>query len=127
MSAFMTKAFARFARKAGLGSSDLSEAAREVVSGDFDVDLGGDVFKQRVARPGGGKSGGFRTIIVFRFGAQCFFVHGFAKNEKANVSARELKALKLLAHVLLGYSGEDIAAAVAGGELIEVRDDDDKG
>lgn len=127
MSVFLTKAFARFARKAGLGDPSLRKAAQEVAAGDYDADLGGDVFKQRVARHGGGKSGGFRTIIVFRIGGHCFFAHGFAKNEKANVNARELKALKLLAHMLLGYSDEDIAAAVAGGELIEVMDDDDKG
>jgi len=54
------------------------------------VDLGGGVFKQRVAKPGGSRSGGFRTIILFRVGGHSFFAHGFAKNEKANVSAEEL-------------------------------------
>jgi hypothetical protein len=83
------------------------------------------VFKQRVARDGSGKSGGFRTIILFRVGSHTFFAHGFAKNEKANISAKELKALKKL--VLLGFSNEQIVSANAAGELIEVmKDGDDK-
>jgi hypothetical protein len=85
------------------------------------------VFKQRVARDGSGKSGGFRTIILFRVGSHTFFAHGFAKSEKANISAKELKALKKLAQVLLGFSNEQIVSANAAGELIEVmKDGDDK-
>jgi hypothetical protein len=60
--------------------------------GPLDADLGGGVFKQRIAREGGGKSGGFRTTILFRVGSHSFFAHGFAKSDKANVSAKELKA-----------------------------------
>jgi len=64
-----------------------------VAAGDCDADLGGDVFKQRTARPGRGKSGGLRTIIIlFRLHRHCFFVHGFTKNERTNVSAKDLKA-----------------------------------
>ena len=88
------------------------------------MDLGGGVFKQRVAKPGGSRSGGFRTIILFKVGGHSFFAHGFAKNEKANVSVRELKALKQLAAVYLGLSDDEVATAVAAGELIEVSDDD---
>jgi hypothetical protein len=94
-----------------------------VAAGRYDADLGGGVFKQRVAREGGGKSGGFRTIILFRVGSHSFFAHGFAKNDKANVSAKELKALKRLAEVVLGFSEEQLEAAQAVGELIEVEND----
>jgi hypothetical protein len=124
MTVFVTKAFARFAGKAGLETGKLLEAAQGVMEGRFDADLGGAVFKQRVAREGGGKSGGFRTILAFRIGAHCFFVHGFAKNEKANVSSKELKALKLLADTLLGMSADEIGTAIAAGELREVVDED---
>jgi hypothetical protein len=123
----MTKGFARFAPKAGLASESLRAAAVDVAAGEHDADLGGGVFKQRVARPGGGKSGGFRTIILFKVGGHSFFAHGFAKNEKANVSVKELRALKQLAAVYLGLSGDAIEAAVAAGELIEVSDDDSEG
>lgn len=68
MSGYKTKEFARFARKADLGSDELLEAAKAVASGQGDADLGGGVFKQRIAREGRGKSGGFRTIILFKVG-----------------------------------------------------------
>jgi hypothetical protein len=123
MSVYVTKEFARFARKAGLADARLLQAARDVAAGHYDADLGGGVFKQRVAREGGGKSGGFRTIILFRVGTHSFFAHGFAKSDKANVSAKELKALKRLADVLLGFSEEQVVAAQAAGELSEVESD----
>ena len=127
MTVFMTNGFARFARKAGMDNGSLLVAAAEVAAGEHDADLGDGVFKQRVARPGGGRSGGFRTIILFRVGGHSFFAHGFAKNEKANVSAKELKALKQLAAVYLGFSEDEVGTAVAAGELIEVSDDDREG
>ncbi|MGO8739966.1 type II toxin-antitoxin system RelE/ParE family toxin [Rhodoblastus sp.] len=123
MSVYVTKEFARFARKAGLADAKLLQAAEDVAAGHYDADLGGGVFKQRVAREGGGKSGGFRTIILFRVGSQSFFAHGFAKSDKANVSAKELKALKRLADVLLRFSQQELEAAQAAGELIEVEND----
>jgi hypothetical protein len=122
----MTKGFARFARRAGVVARSLVKAAAAVAAGEFDADLGGHVFKQRIARPGQGKSGGFRTIVVFRLGGHSFFVHGFAKNEKANVTREELKSLKRLASVYLDFSEEEIAVAIADGALIEVKDDDDE-
>ncbi len=81
MNVYKTKTFARFARKAGVVDAQLMAAATEVIQGRFDADLGGGVFKQRVARVGGGKSGGLRTLIAFRIGASCFFVYGFAKKQ----------------------------------------------
>lgn len=96
------------------------------MEGRYDADLGGGVFKQRVAREGGGKSGGFRTIVLFRTGDHGFFVHGFAKSDKANVSAKELKALKQLAGVLLGLSDDDLETAQRAGELVEVVTDDEE-
>ncbi len=127
MTVYATKEFARFARKVGLADTKLLRAARDVAVGHYDADLGGGVFKQRVARDGSGKSGGFRTIILFRAGGHSFFAHGFAKSDKANVSAKELKALKQLADVLLGFSKEKLQTAKANGELFEiVSDGDDK-
>ena len=123
MSVYVTKEFARFARKAGLTDAKLLQAAKAVARGHCDVDLGGGVFKQRVARQGGGKSSGFRTIILFRIGSHSFFAHGFAKKDKDNVSATELKALKRLADVLLGFSQAQLEAAQAAGELKEVQND----
>src|SRR5579872_5273664 len=125
MSVYVTKEFARFARKVRLANAKLLQAAQDVAAGHYDADLGSGVFKQRVAREGGGKSGGFRTIILFRVGSHSFFAYGFAKNDKANISAKELKALKRLADVLLGFSEEQIGVAQAAGELTKVESDGD--
>ena len=78
------------------------------------------MIKQRIARPGQGKSGGFRTLIVFRLGIRAFFVHGFAKNEKDNIGKDELVALKKLASELLAHDDKVIARVVASGTLTEV-------
>src|SRR3546814_19853667 len=94
MAVYKTKEFSRFACKAGLRNDALSKAAEAVASGRWDANLGGGVFKQRCVRDGGGKSGGFRTIILFRIGGHSFFVHGFATKDKANITASELRALK---------------------------------
>ena len=83
-----------------MGSEELLKAAKAVASGQWDADLGGGVFKQRIARDGGGKSGGFRTIILFKVGGHSFFVHGFAKNEKANLSKAQRNTLARVIAVL---------------------------
>ena len=78
------------------------------------------VIKQRIARPGQGKSGGFRTLIVFKAGARAFFVHGFAKNERDNIRKDELVAARKLASELLAYDDRAIARAIASGTLMEM-------
>lgn len=124
MSVYQTKDFVRFARKERISAKALLRSAADVAQGHFDADLGGSVFKQRVARSGAGKSGGYRTILFFKAGRHTFFAYGFAKSERANVSTKELRALKKLADELLGYSAAKIAVAEAAGELIELVDED---
>ena len=89
------------------------------------TDLGGGVIKQRIARRGEGKSGGFRTLIVFRAGTRTIFVHGFAKSEKSNIDANELLALRKLAAELLAYDEATIARVVESKALLEVKCDEE--
>jgi hypothetical protein len=117
---FKNKSFARFARKARITDETLCAAIADASRGLIDADLGGGVVKQRIARQGGGKSGGFRTIILFRIGERAFFVHGFAKNEQDNIRDDELTAFKLLATEMLAYDDEALARATGSGTLIEV-------
>jgi hypothetical protein len=125
MRVFKNKPFARFARKAGLADKALLKAITDAEQGLVDADLGGGVLKQRVARDGGGKSGGFRTIILFRLGERAFFVLGFAKSDRDNIRDDELAAFKLLAAALLAYDDVALATAVAAGVLLEVMGDDE--
>ena len=57
---FKNKRFARFASQEGIDDSKLREAVRDAEAGKIDADYGGGVIKQRIARPGEGKSGGYR-------------------------------------------------------------------
>jgi len=120
---FKNKSFARFARKNDISDEDLCEAVRDANRGLIDADLGGGVIKQRIARKGAGKSGGFRTLILFRVKELAIFVHGFAKNELDNIRPDELVALKKLAFVMLGYRDDVLSKAVASGTLVEVECD----
>ena len=120
MRVFKTKVFARFADKSGIGDVSLRDAVRNAQRGLIGADLGGGVIKQRIARPGRGKSAGFRTLIVFRAGATAIFVHGFAKNEMDNIAKHELIAIKKLAAELLAYDDETMERVVASGTLLEV-------
>ena len=124
MRIFKNKSFARFARKARLEDAALREAVANAERGLIDADLGGGVVKQRIARAGGGKSGGFRTIILFKAGTRAFFVHGFAKSGQDNIRDDELAAFKMLAAELLNYDDAALAKVVAAGHLTEVLGND---
>ena len=99
----------------------LCKAVHDAERGLIDADLGGGVIKQRIARSGGGKSGGFRTIILVRSGKLAFFVHGFAKNEQDNIDDDELAAFKLLAGQLLNYDEAALKTMVASGVFTEME------
>jgi hypothetical protein len=123
MRIFKTKAFARWMRKEGLKDARLLNAIRELESGQFDANLGGSVYKKRIALPGRGKRGSVRTLIAFHIGDRAFFVFGFSKNERANIDVLELRALKLMAKTLLEKSNAKLKNDLEAKVLIEVRND----
>ena len=90
----------------------------ECREGLIDAHLGGVVIKQRVARKGGGKSSGFRVLILLKVGARAFFVHGFAKSDRDNTRDVELVALKKLAGEMFELCRSCLAKALAAGVLI---------
>ena len=125
MRAFKVKAFARWANREGLNDDALASAVIEMEHGLIDAKLGGQVVKKRVALPGRGKRGSSRTLVAFKQGEKAFFIYGFAKNERANISSKELQALKMLAKELLNYAATALVKATKAGELIEIEVDDD--
>jgi hypothetical protein len=125
MQAFKVKAFAKWASGEGLSDGALASAVVEMEHGLIDARLGGQVIKKRVALPGRGKRGSTRTLVAFKQGDKAFFIYGFAKNERANVSDKELRALKMLAKELLNYAAPVLAKAMKAGELIEIEVNDD--
>lgn len=120
MRIFKNKVFTRFARKSGISDAALCKAVIDAERGLIDADLGGGVIKQRVAREGGGKSGGFRTMVLFRTGTRAFFVYGFAKNERDNIEFDELTEFRRLAARMLNYSDAELRHAISNNKLTEV-------
>jgi hypothetical protein len=118
---FKNKAFTRFAKKADIKDCDLCKAVANAENDLIDANLGGGVIKQRVARDGEGKSGGFRTLILFKIGNRAFFVYGFAKNEKDNIDTNDLISLKKLAAIILNYTDTELENSLNKNILIEVH------
>jgi hypothetical protein len=120
---FKLKAFARFQRREGIADKVLSKAIGGVEKGIIDADLGGGLIKQRVARPGQGKRGGFRTIVAYRRGNRAIFLFGFAKSERENLNHDELAQLQRIGRAYLGLDDEGLEAAITADELMEVSYD----
>ncbi|MBS2040848.1 type II toxin-antitoxin system RelE/ParE family toxin [bacterium] len=123
MRVFKAKGFDKFARRQNISDDKLCEAVADAEQGQIDADYGGGVIKQRVSRPGEGKSGGFRVIVCFRQAERAFFVHGFAKSDKANLDSDEVKTYKQLAKILFALSDEDLEKALKNKDFTEVQCD----
>ena len=120
MRIFKTKVFSRFAYGEGIDDDSLREAVERAQSGLIDAKLGGDVIKQEIARPGQGKSRGFRTIILLRESHRAVFAYGFAKKNQENINPSELEAFRCLAKEMLGYSEGAVSKALQAGTITEV-------
>jgi hypothetical protein len=123
---FRTKWFTRFARRERISDASLGEAVRRAERGLVDADLGGGVIKQRVARPGQGRSGGYRVLIAYRPKVRAVFVFGFAKSARDNVDEDELATLRDIAKGWLEADARGLARALADGLIQEVRYDEEE-
>jgi hypothetical protein len=120
MRVYKIKGFARFQRREHIADEALVEAVRAAERGLVDADLGGGLIKQRIARPGQGKSGGFRTLIAYHRDERAVFLFGFAKNERANIDDDELDEWRNIGQLYLVLDERRIKAAIAAEELVEV-------
>ncbi len=116
----MTRSFGRFAKKERLDDRFLCEAIERAGRGAVDADLGGGVIKQRVARQGQGRSGGYRTPIAFRSQSRAVFLFGFAKRDLDNIDENELRELRKAAGEMLGWNEDQVAAMVTSGKWTEI-------
>jgi len=123
MRIFKTKGLAKFARRERIADASMREAIERAERGIIDADLGGGLIKQRVARPGQGRSGGYRMMVAYRTKDRAIFLLGFAKNERENISPKELAALRELVKVWLRASDDQIATAMDDDILQEVTDE----
>jgi len=118
---FKSKWFQRFAKKEGIADETLMDAIYRAEKGQIDANLGGGVLKQRIARPGEGKSGGYRSIVLFRQGERAVFLYGFSKSERDNIKADEVKAFQEAAKHVLALTDKQMVALVKNGDFVEVK------
>jgi hypothetical protein len=105
----------------------LKEAVERAENGLVDADLGGGVVKQRVAREGGGRSGGYRTLILYRQGDRAVFAFGYAKSAQANISKADLAILRDAATKAFRWSDDELDRLVSSGALMEIDDGNEGG
>ncbi|MCL5812604.1 type II toxin-antitoxin system RelE/ParE family toxin [Neisseria meningitidis] len=99
----------------------MPEAVRRADNGLTDADLGGGVIKQRIARQGQGRSGGYRSLILFKQADRAFFVYAFAKNDRENISDKELDVYRKAAAYYLKYTRAELAALKEDGIITEIE------
>jgi hypothetical protein len=123
-----TKSFARFARRERIPDRSLCEPISRAQRGLVDADLGGGVIKQRIAREGQGRSGGYRVLIAYRRDARAVFLYGFAKSERDNVGDDELETARDIARGWLGANASQLSRALADGliQKVDCGDDEEK-
>jgi hypothetical protein len=120
--------FTKFAGKEGITDDELRELVNRLEAGQSrqqvgGADLGGGVYKMRLARPGEGKAGGYRVIVFFRSEERTFYEYCFAKSNRANISRKELKAFKKAAKKYLFMPPDQIRGQIEQGQLIEIQGD----
>jgi hypothetical protein len=121
---FKTKTFNKWMIKSDLSDSDIQSAVEEMKNGLIDANLGGNVFKKRVALSGRGKSSSARTIVASRLSNYWFFMYGFNKNEKSNIDKTELRYFQELAKTFLDLNSTQLNIALNNQELWEITNGD---
>jgi len=112
--------FTRFASKEGITDGELKEAVNQLEAGQADADLGGGVYKIRIARPGEGKSGGYRVIVFFRSEERTFYVYGFVKSAKGNIDEKQLRDFKRTAKAVLSLTEKQLDNILKTGKYLEI-------
>jgi hypothetical protein len=120
MKIFKNAWFSKYAKREKLSDKSLVQAVNDISNGIISADLGGNLLKQRIAKQGKGKSGGYRTIIAFKKEDKAFFLYGFAKNQQDNIEQDALRSLKNLAKQLLVLDDNQINRLLENGILTEV-------
>jgi hypothetical protein len=119
---FKNKWFTRFAGNEGITDGELRDMVSQLEEGQADADLGGGVYKIRVARPGEGKSGGYRVIVFFRSEERTFYQYAYPKSSRDNISQKELRVFKRTAKTNFAMSDRELANAIRAGEFIEIEE-----
>lgn len=121
MRIFKAKRFNQWADSEGISDDHLSKMVHEIEAGLVDANLGGGLYKKRIAANGRGKRGGYRTLLAFRFAYRIIFLNGFAKNERENIELKEREVFRKLAEYYLHIDDGRLEILIKNGELIEIK------
>ncbi|MBC2694884.1 MAG: type II toxin-antitoxin system RelE/ParE family toxin [Desulfobacteraceae bacterium] len=122
MKKLSTKWFKKWSKKVKLSNQNLLDVINALEARLSTADLGHHLFKVRVKREYGGKSSGFRTIILFKADDRAIFLFGFGKNEKENIDKNELQYFKKLGDDLLSLNSKQLETAISQKVLFELED-----
>jgi hypothetical protein len=123
MAIYVTRWFARWANQQGLSKESLCRAVREMRERLYEANLGGHLLKKRIARPGGGKSGGFRSLVATNFGGLWVFLYGFAKGDQENLEPDEVRELRKWAKAFVEMTPLELVKAEEIGEITRIDSD----
>ena len=128
MRQLLTKAVNKwFSKEKDIDEGDLLKATQEIIDGLYEASLGGGLYKKRIANSSvQGQSGGSRVIIAYKGGNNVFFMYAFNKNDKGNISDKELKALKLRAKMYFGFNDEALDKAIENKVFYEIGGGEDE-
>jgi hypothetical protein len=126
MRIFKNKWVTHWAKKENIPDSDLYRTAVKVVAGKVEADLGGYLFKKRVAREGGGKRTGYRILLGYKKPnvERIIFLYAFAKNARPTISDKEKEALRLVAESFISSTNEQIIFLIKKGTVTEIQNHD---
>ncbi|ASK34727.1 hypothetical protein CEK62_10205 [Alcanivorax sp. N3-2A] len=121
MDVFKRRDFARWQTREKMPDHALCTAVKEMACGLVNAELGGGLYKKRIARAGEGKRSGYRTLLAARTGERYVFLHAFSKGDRAKITPEETRALRFAAKVFLGLSAQDLLKTLETGVLLEVH------
>lgn len=116
---FKIKKFSKWAKDVDCEDTLLINAVKEIEKGLVDANLGGNLFKKRIAPKGRGKSGGWRIILAMKNGETWFFLLGFSKNDMANISPEMLALLKTTAKIYLSLNDQQLSELISNEDIEE--------
>lgn len=121
MKVFKHRHFQQWVKSEKVKDDALIKAVDEITKGLHDGDLGAGLYKKRLAMPGQGKRGSYRTLLAYHIDKKAIFLYGFSKNERGNIDQNEKAIYRKLAKILLNASEETLTNMIKAGSLIEVN------
>ena len=122
MKKLKTKWFKKWAKKK-LTDSELLDAIEDLEDEKSTSNLGHNLYKVRIAKKNSGKSGGYRTIVVYKSNDMAIFIYGFGKKEKGNILKSELEYLKKYADDLINLNRKELKSELSKKELFNLEND----